>query len=52
MRNVVLAAGGFIHCVIPSFPLFNMHSVNVRCLLAIDTIYSPGVVGFTGFDGA
>ena len=29
MRISVLAAGGLIHCLIPSSPLFNMHLMNV-----------------------
>ena len=27
-KNAVLAAVGLIHCMIPSFPLFNLHLMN------------------------
>ena len=33
-----------------SDPLFNKHVMNIWCTFATDTIYSLGVVGFTGLD--
>ena len=48
-KNHCFSSGWLDSLCDPSFPLFNAYLVNVMSL-AIDTIHSPGVVGFTGFN--